>query len=582
MGNINPNAKFRLICLALGLGTIALYSPAAGFDFLNYNDLDYVAENYRINPGWSVSGLIWSFQAGYACNWHPVTWWSHMLDCQLYGLNPGAHHLTNIVIHAANSVLLFLLLQRMTGATWRSAMVAALFAWHPMHVESVAWIAERKDVLSTFFWLLTLWAYTRYAENLKSRISSFAFFYSLALFFYALALMSKPMVVTLPCLLLLLDWWPLRRFQTPSFQEQGPAAALSDPGWGRLLTEKIPFFVMAGCCVVLTIVAQTRGTAIQSLGTVSLHFRMYNAVVSYWRYLGKLVVPVNLAVIYPIGPGHRSVLLAAGAGLLLVAVSATVLAFRLTRPYWFVGWFWYLGTLVPVIGLIQVGAQTMADRYTYVPSLGIFVILCWTAYDYAKNWRHGPLVLGWAAVLALGACAAVTMKQLQYWRNGGTLFAHAIAVTRDNYIAHGAYAEYLIGENKLEDARIECQRALDIWEGYWAGHFFQGVILYRNGAYDDAEKELEWALGQRWGAQRAQEYLGRIALARNSPIKAEVEFRKELQINPDVPSAHCELGKALALQGKREAARKEFEEALRLCAGYPEARGELRRLDSLK
>lgn len=570
------------ICLALALGTVALYSPVAGFDFADSDDLHYISENFRINSGFSFSGVAWCFQAGYASNWHPLTWLSHMLDCQLYGVNPGGHHVTNIVFHAANSVLLFLLLQRTTGATWRSAMVAALFAWHPMHVESVAWIAERKDVLSTFLWLLTLLAYVRYAEQFKSRVSNFRFFYALALFFYALALMAKPMVVTLPCLLLLLDWWPLRRFQNNSFQQREPGAAVSHPGWGRLLIEKIPFFVMAGGCMVLTIVAQSRGGAIQSLGRVPLHFRLYNTVLSYWRYIGKLLVPVNLSAIYPIVPGHRPVALAAGASFLLLAVSMAVVALRRTRPYWCVGWFWYIGTLVPVIGLIQVGAQTMADRYSYIPSVGIFIIFCWTAYDCAGKWPRGIVVLASLAVMILGACVAMTMKQLQYWRNGETLFTHAIAVVPDNCVAQGEYAQYLVEKNRFQDAKAGCEQAMRIYSHYDLAHLLLGIVSYREGDYDDAQKELEQALTQRWDAQKAEDYLGRIALARNLPAEAEAQFRKELRLNANVPDAHCGLGEALARQGKVEAALTEFKEALLLRADYPEARRELRQLGPSK
>jgi tetratricopeptide (TPR) repeat protein len=551
-----------LICFVLVLGTVALYHPAAGFKFADSDDRDYVVENYHINSGWSLSGMAWSFQAGYASNWHPLTWMSHMLDCQLYGVNPGGHHVTNIVLHVLNAVLVFLILQRMTAAPWRSGMVAALFAWHPMHVESVAWIAERKDLLSTFLWLLTLGAYVRYTENLKFQISNFKFYYIAALLFFALAIMAKPMVVTLPCLLLLLDWWPLRRPQA----------------WRGLVLEKVPFFLLSVYCCVMTVIAQGRGGAIDPLDSVSLHFRMYNVVMSYWRYIGKLLVPINMAVIYPIVPGHRSVALAALAAFLLLAVSAAAILLRDKRPYWCVGWFWYLGTLVPAIGLVQVGGQTMADRYTYVPSLGLCILLCWTVSDWAKDWKYGRLFLGVAAVVILGTYACVTARQLQYWKNGETLFVHAIAVTRDNFIAHEGYAEYLVENHRWDEAKAECHRALDIWQDFEVVHLWLGIILYNEGKFDEAEREITPTLKDHWCVGLGEEYLGKIALERNLPVAAETAFSKELEFNPALPAAHCGLGQALARRGKLEAARKEFEEALHLLPTCPEALNGLAKL----
>jgi hypothetical protein len=556
-----------LICLVLVLGTAALYYPAAGFKFADSDDRDYVIENYRINSGWSLSGVAWSFQAGYACNWHPLTWMSHMLDCQWYGLNPGGHHVTNIVLHVLNGVLVFLILRRMTAAPWRSGMVAALFAWHPMHVESVAWIAERKDLLSTFLWLLTLGAYLRYTENLKFQISNFKFYYIAALLFFALAIMAKPMVVTLPCLLLLLDWWPLRRWRGGGGQE----TATSGRTWPQLALEKVPFFLLSAYCCALTIIAQGRGGAINPLESVSVHFRMYNIVMSYWRYIGKLLVPVNMAAIYPIAPEHRSVLLAAIAGLSLLAVSAAAIMLRDKRPYWCVGWFWYLGTLVPVIGLIQVGAQTMADRYTYVPSLGLFILLCWTVYDWAINWRCGRLVAALAAVVTLGACACATARQLQYWENGETLWTHAIAVTKDNYIACEAYEEYLAENGRWDEARAQGRKALDILNDFSPAQLWLGIILFNEGKFDEAVREITPTLKDGWNVARGEEYLGKIALERNLPAEAGAAFSKELEFNPALPAGHCGLGQALARQGKLEAARKEFQEALHLLPDYPEA-----------
>jgi Tfp pilus assembly protein PilF len=555
-----------LICLVIGFGTAALYFPAAGFKFADSDDLQYIVENYRINSGFSLAGVTWCFHAGYAANWHPLTWLSHMLDCQLFGLNPGGHHVTNVLFHVANSVLFFLLLQQMTAATWRSAMVAALFAWHPIHVESVAWIAERKDVLSTFFWLLTLIAYVRYADNLRTQISSYKSYYALSLTLFALALMSKPMVVTLPFLLLLLDWWPLRRLQSSEIQQR--------------IIEKIPFFVLAACCCVLTVVSQAKGGAIQSLDQVPLHFRTYNTVVSYWRYLGKLAVPVNLAAIYPIGPGPRSIWFAAGAAFGLLIVSVVAIALRRTRPYLLVGWFWYLGTLVPVIGLVQVGGQTMADRYTYVPSVGIFILVCWAAHDCVKVWGKGREILGFVGISVLVLCVAATAKQLQYWRNGETLFVHAINVVPDNSIAHAEYAQYLVENSRFDEAKAECLKALSTSGRFDMPQLFLGMALYHEGLYDQARQHLRLAMRDRADAEKAGDYLGRIALVQNAPAEAEQDFRQTLALNPDFPNAYYGLGQALAREGKPQAAQSQFQHALSLRPDFPEARRELQMLES--
>jgi Tfp pilus assembly protein PilF len=467
------------------------------------------------------------------------------------------------VLHVMNAALVFLILQRMTAAPWRSGMVAALFAWHPMHVESVAWIAERKDLLSTFLWLLTLGAYLRYAENLKSQISNFKFYYIAAVLFFALAIMAKPMVVTLPFLLLLLDWWPLRRWQLT---------------WPRLVLEKVPFFLLSAFCCVLTFIAQKRGGAVSPLDTIPLHFRMYNIVMSYWRYIGKLLAPVNMAAIYPILREHRSVPLAAVGLLALLAVSVAVIMMRDKRPYWGVGWFWYLGTLVPVIGVIQVGAQTMADRYTYVPSLGLFILVCWTVYDWAIKWRHGRLVLALAAVATLAACVCATARQLQYWRNGETLWTHAIAVTQNNYIALEAYEEYLAENGRWDEARTQGRKALEIVKDFSPAQLWLGIILCHEGKFDEAIREITPTLKDGWNVERGEEYLGKIALAQNLPVEAAAAFSKEMVLNPALPAAHCGLGQALARQGKTDAARKEFQEALRLLPDYPEASNSLARL----
>lgn len=554
-----------LICLALALLTAVLYLPALGFKYAESDDRDYIVDNYRINHGWSLSGLGWCFQAGYSCNWHPVTWMSHMLDCQLYGTNPAGHHGTNILFHAFNAVLVFLVLQYLTSAPWRSAMAAALFAWHPLHVESVAWIAERKDVLSTFLWLLTIWSYAGYAKKLQSQKPGSIGCYSASVLFFALAIMAKPMVITLPALLFLLDWWPLRRFQ-------------SGASFKRLCLEKVPFFLLSAYCSAITFVAQNRGGAVNTMSDAPLHFRMYNVVMSYWRYIGKLILPINLCQLYPINPGHRSILLAAFAAFALAGISGIVFLLRDSKPHWFVGWFWYVGTLVPVIGLVQVGAQTMADRYSYVPALGLFIAVGWTISDWAMGKRSRQIILAVVATITLTACMATTAHQLQYWKDGEALYLRALAVTKDNYIAHEGYAEFLVEHGRWNEAWRECQEALQIWPEFNVIHLWQGIILYHQGKLDQSEQEIRLSLTDPWNVVGGEEYLGRIFLKKNRPADAEQAFEKELSSNPALPWAHRNLAKALLAQGKTEQARLEFGEALNLDPDDIEARSNLQKL----
>jgi Tfp pilus assembly protein PilF len=335
--------------------------------------------------------------------------------------------------------------------------------------------------------------------------------------------------------------------------------------------EKIPFLFLSALGCALTVMAQRRGGVIASIQMVSLHFRINNVLMSYCRYIGKLLAPVNLAQIYLIGTDYQSALLTGVASISLFAVSEAVIQRRHKRPYWFVGWLWYLGTLVPVIGLIQVGAQSMADRYSYVPSLGLFILVCWTASDWALSRRYGRLVLGLAAAVSLGACACLTARQLQYWKDGETLFTRAISVTKNNYVAHEAYAEFLAENQRWDEARAECRRALDLWPGLGAAHLWLGIILYHEGKLDEAKREITPSLKDRWDVERGEQYLGYIALEQNLPAVAEQAFAKELEFNPALPAGRCGLGQALARQGKLEAARKEFEVALHLLPDYAEA-----------
>jgi hypothetical protein len=352
------------ICAALALVTFALYLPVVHHEFVNYDDHEYITENVHVNCGVTWPGIVWAFENKHAGNWHPLTWISHMLDCQWFGLNPAGHHLMNVLFHVVNTLLLFLLLNQITGAVWRSAIVAALFAWHPLHVESVAWAAERKDVLSTFFWLLTLIAYARFVKKPGVII------YSLALLCFAGGLLSKAMVVTLPFVLLLLDYWPFNRLT--------PASA------GKLCVEKIPFLVLAIAGSVVTFVVQKTSGAFWSSENLPPFDRVTNALIAYLRYISKTLCPTNLALIYP-HPHHWPAILVIGAALTLLAWSGLFLWRAKSQPYLIVGWCWFLGTLVPAIGIVQVGVQSIADRYMYIPGIGLFIVIVWGINDFLNG-----------------------------------------------------------------------------------------------------------------------------------------------------------------------------------------------------
>ena len=460
----------RTMAIAVVLGgiTLAAFWPVVHNDFVNYDDTAYVTENPHVLAGLSLANAGWAFRANCLGNWHPLTMLSHMMDVQLFGLNPGWHHGSSLCLHVANSRLLFLLLGRLTSRVWRSAFVAALFALHPLHVESVAWVSERKDVLSTFFGLLSLLAYARFAEvqsretEVQSPMSKVqgrepevqgsrfevqgsklpaSFFYVLSLFFFALGLMSKPMLVTLPFVLLLLDFWPLRRFQLSTVP-----CRLST--YGRLVLEKWPFFLLsAGACVVTFIAQQESG----ALGVSPAGPRVENALVAYARYLGKTLWPNVLAIPYP-PVRHWPLAVAALAAVLLAVLTLGALWQGRRFPYIAVGWLWFLGTLIPVIGIIQVGDQSMADRYTYFPLIGLFVALVWTATEIAPGGRYQPAALATVGAGVLLVCAMVTRQQVRLWRNSETLFLHATEVTRGNYVAHNGLGLHYFKQGRVDEA----------------------------------------------------------------------------------------------------------------------------------
>ncbi|MGA2241532.1 MAG: tetratricopeptide repeat protein [Verrucomicrobiota bacterium] len=573
----------RLIGLLLVLITLLVYLPASRDGFVNYDDQDYVTENSVVQKGLTWTGIKWAFTTGHASNWHPLTWLSHLADCELFGLNPGAHHLVNVLFHTANVVLLLVLLLRLTDKLWLAAFIAALFAWHPLHVESVAWISERKDVLSTFFALLTLLAYTRYAQKrskverresmAKSSIPALdprplgtakrsedgsTFDYALALFFFTLGLMSKPMLVTLPFVMLLLDYWPLQRLLTLNPQ----------PSTGqRLALEKWPFFLLAtvSCVVTFLVQSQRSGAAVASLELIPLHYRFGNALVSYGLYLLKMVWPVGLAVFYPL-PDHLPWLLmaATASAVVLVIISSFVWRAGRAHAYLPVGWLWFLGTLVPVIGLVQVGGAALADRYTYIPSIGVFIAVTFGVCDLADRFQFPKKAIAIAAALILATCLILTENQLRYWHDSETLFAHALAVTKNNHVAHVNLGVALEQEGKLNEALAEYRAAEQLAPELYHIHNNLGNLLDNLGHPNKALIEYRWAVLLNPSLPSLHNGAGIVLAELRRFDEAMRQFKEATRLDPTYPWAHLEIGRMRLKQGRDAEAIDEFRAALRI------------------
>jgi protein O-mannosyl-transferase len=602
-----------ILAFLLVIGTVAVYWPARQFEFINYDDQDYVYANPTVMKGLTAEGVKWAFTTGFMANWHPLTWLSHMLDCELWGVNSGAHHMMNVVFHAAATVALFFALLRMTRAPGRSAMVAALFALHPLHVGSVAWVAERKDVLSGLFWMLTMWAYVWYTERPG------AWRYLLVAVTFALGLMAKSMLVTLPCALLLLDYWPLKR--------------------GLRWLEKVPLFALSVAASVVTLIVQRAGGAVYDFAKeLSLGARIANALVAYVSYLGKTLLPENLAVIYP-HPGHWPAWQVVGAAVILVLITMAVIAFAKPRPYLAMGWFWFLGTLVPVIGLVQVGEQYMADRYSYIPLVGIFIALVWWISDVLATVPQRKVAISFAALVVLAMCVVGTRRQLGYWENSVKLFARTLELTTDNptaqynlaqalsvrgYLkqsvphyeealrvrpnypealnnlgftrallgqlveatnyyekvlkvaprsasAHLNYGFALLNLGKPEEAATRFQTALKEGAPLAMAHFGYGRALLGTGKLHESMAEFREALRHDPSYAEAMFYLGLALVEEGDTEQGVKEMRRAAELAPRVPDVHMQLGRVYAGQGKAREAVAEYKEALQLNANYPEA-----------
>jgi tetratricopeptide (TPR) repeat protein len=537
----NTRRRTMLVCLVLLIATLTVYWQVGRFDFINYDDTGYITGNDHVKSGLTLKGLIWSFQTTGLSNWHPLTWLSFMLDIEIYGLNAGGHHLTSVLFHLANTLLLFILLRRMTTALWPSAFVAALFALHPLHVESVAWVAERKDVLSTFLGMLSLISYVRYTQQ-HSRS-----WYGLALLCFMLALMAKPMLVTLPFVLLLLDYWPLGRIKFNS--AFGLQSSDQTSSVFSLLFEKIPFFILTAASCVVTYYAQQSGGAVVPFELYPLSIRVANAVVAYMAYIGKMFWPAQLAVFYPY-PDSFALWQVAAAAAVLVAVFIWVTVQIRKRPYLAVGWLWYFGTLVPVIGLVQVGSQAMADRYTYVPLIGLFIMIAWGGAELIVRRRlkriRVAIVLG-AVLMALMIVARV---QTGHWANSITVFEHAIKTTGGSWVAHNNLGKALTDLGSGTEAFQHYSAALRYNPNSAHIHVNFGSALLAQGKIDEAVDHFDHALKLDPDFAEAYNNLGLAHVRRGHIEDAVYYFRIALQKNPYHANANKNLNLAISINAK--------------------------------
>lgn len=582
-----------IIISLLILGTLVAYWQVSSHDFVLYDDPDYVRDNPHIKMGIDAQSVHWAFSLTsykqYAANWHPLTWITHMVDYNLYKMNPGPHHVGNVILHILSAILLFYALSRMTGSVWRAGFVAALFAIHPVHVESVAWLAERKDCLSTFFWMFTLVCYYYYAR--RPGVLS----YLAVIGAFALGLLSKPMLVSLPITLLLLDYWPLNRLGSKDKTSR-------TLGW--LIIEKTPMFVMSLASCIVTYIAQNGAGAVDAWTNLSLGVRVADAFAAYAAYIFKMLWPFNLAVFYPHPGPTLPTYIPIGSLLLLLAITAAVMFYGRQKRYLQVGWVWFLVTLVPVIGLIQVGEQSMADRYTYVPLIGLFVIIAWLIPDLfirrtepvkAKTAQRTatprqeatPIspqayLLGGIAGIVLVVLLVLCYMQVAYWQNSITLFQHAIAVNPNNYLAYNNLGGYLDQQSDkaitmqervslMNEAEQSIRHCLQIKPDYARGHNMLGNVLCKMGKLDEARIHYEQALGAMQNDAIALSNMG-IVYGKSGKLDESIKYLKQsISVNPEFKNAYNNLGLAYGLQGKYDESVAAYEHAIALDPNYETA-----------
>jgi tetratricopeptide (TPR) repeat protein len=549
--NSHEKPPTLLICLGLALAVLAAYAPVWNCDYVGYDDPVYVTANPAAQQGVNWESIRWAFTNTHAGLWHPLTWISFLVDYQLYGMNPVGRHATSLFLHLANSVFLFVLLRRMTNAPWPSALTAAFFALHPLHVESVAWIAERKDVLSTFFWMPAVWFYVRYTEEGTEEGSKRHVFYLGSVFIFALALMAKPMVVTLPFILLLLDYWPLQRSQL---------------SLTRLLVEKIPFCLLAaGACVVTLLFVHDTG-GLLPVDTLPLRLRLGYIPIAYLRYMAKTFWPVHLDIFYPY-PAQLPFWQVGGAAMVLLLISGWVFARARAQPWLIVGWLWFLGALSPAIGLVQAGNAAMSDHHTYIPIVGLFVMVVWPA----REWRNARAARSgaWLAGLAVAACLVLTPLQVSYWQNDAALYSHAVAVSRNNYLAYYNWGCDLAEEGETAAAigyfqkAIECSGKVILTQPDQAFANL-GIAFAKQGRVEEAISQFRLAIALGPGNPYAQNGLGRVLETQNKWDEAAAHYMAAISAKPDFAEGHENLGVVLSLQGRFQQAEEQFTQALRL------------------
>jgi Tfp pilus assembly protein PilF len=546
-----------LIVLVLAILTLATYWRSQDHGFIEYDDQLYITKNYLIQSEISLKSIAVTFKDVHTGNWHPVTMLSHMLDWQLFGANAGGHHWTNVIFHVFNTILLFVLLRMMTGAMWRSAFVAALFAIHPINVESVAWIAERKNVLSTFFWFLTMICYVWYVRSPGWKR------YLTVLIFFVLGLMSKSMLVTLPFVLLLMDYWPLNRTNIRQQEEQSiPPISFKKEKLSVLILEKVPLFIIAMVFIGMTLYAQQTVNALATLESVTFPNRIANAVVSYVWYIKIFFWPTDLAVFYP----HRMILTwqVSLAAIFLIAVTLLVCKHFRKYPYLVVGWFWYLGTLVPVIGLLQVGLQSMADRYAYVPLIGLFVIMAWLIPQALFKLRYSKIYTFFIFIIFIILFTVSTYIQIGMWKNTTTLFEEALKIDPENYMAYNILGSEEAGKGNHKKALHYYQVSIKINPRYARAYSNAGNEYLKLGQYQEAYNYYQKAIVINDKLADAYYNLGVLNLVTNRPDEALVHFHKALTIMPDFIYARFNLGVALFRMGKISDAIEHFEKAVEL------------------
>ncbi len=573
-GSLKVQYSDGAIAVFLTIAVFLVFSQVGGHDFTNFDDPLYVTENPKVLSGLSADNVAWAFTTLYANFWHPLTWLSYMLDTELYGTGPGGYLFTNLILHLLNTLLLFTFFRWMTGKSWASGFVAALFAFHPLHVESVAWVAERKDVLSTFFWMLTMLGYVWYVQ-----LPSVGR-YLVVFFIFAMGLMAKPMLVTLPCVLLLLDYWPLGRMFEPA--DAGNAnsvrARLARTPSGRrlmrLFIEKIPLFFLAAVVSVLAYIAQNRGAALASLDSFPLDVRIANALVAYSAYIVKFIWPVNLAVYYP-HPGIRPLGQIVAAALFFLVMMSIAFTGARRFPWFTVGWLWYVGTLVPVIGIVQIGSFAMADRFTYIPFIGLFVIVAWSGSDFIKKRpASGPFIAS-VGMTVLVALMLGTYFQVKHWQDSVSLFRHTLAVTENNHLAHSNLGEAYREKGRLAEAILEFQEAVRIIPSDSQLHCAIAALRLRQGRLEEAVRILSRALEIDPGRAEIHNDLGYALLGLGKTDQAVFYYRKTLAIDPGNAKALNGLGVALLYQGRIEAATGYFKAALKVNPDYEGARRNL-------